>query len=200
MNSEPGRLVLENVGKSYDTPEGPHAVLRSVSLEVPAAETLAVVGPSGSGKSTLLNIIGSLDRPTSGSVRLGDTVITNLAGGELQKCTVPLRQLWQQIGTEIGRAADSELWVKLLQVQIVALRRFAGVTKFVVPDIRFQNEAAAIKAWGGTLVRIARQSAPTGETHASEVELHEIVDDYLVHNDGTVPELCEKLHKVLRKP
>ena len=83
MNSEPGRLVLENVSKSYDTPEGHHAVLRGVSLEVPAAETLAVVGPSGSGKSTLLNIIGSLDTPTSGSVRLGDTDITNLAGGEL---------------------------------------------------------------------------------------------------------------------
>jgi len=83
MNSEPGRLVLENVSKSYDTPEGHHAVLRGVSLEVPAAQTLAVVGPSGSGKSTLLNIIGSLDTPTSGSVRLGDTDITNLAGGEL---------------------------------------------------------------------------------------------------------------------
>ena len=83
MNREPGRLVLDDVSKSYDTPEGTHAVLRDVSLEVPAAETLAVVGPSGSGKSTLLNIIGSLDTPTSGSVRLGDTDITNLAGGEL---------------------------------------------------------------------------------------------------------------------
>src|SRR5207248_10886594 len=48
----------------------PLAVLRNISFELNHGEALAVMGPSGSGKSTLLHILGTLDQPTSGSVRL----------------------------------------------------------------------------------------------------------------------------------
>ncbi|MFC1725566.1 ABC transporter ATP-binding protein [candidate division KSB1 bacterium] len=63
-------LELKNICKKYDTPSGrdPVTVLKNISLKVEQGETIAVVGPSGSGKSTLLNIIGALDKPTSGSV------------------------------------------------------------------------------------------------------------------------------------
>jgi lipoprotein-releasing system ATP-binding protein len=66
-------LQLEAVTKRYDSPGGgkPTEVLKGINLRAAAGESLAVVGPSGSGKSTLLNIIGTLDRPTTGRVVLG---------------------------------------------------------------------------------------------------------------------------------
>ena len=65
-------LRLTEVRKRYESPTGAEAVsvLRDISIEIGRTESVAVVGPSGSGKSTLLNIIGTLDRPTSGQVLL----------------------------------------------------------------------------------------------------------------------------------
>ena len=77
-------LRLEHVRKEYTPPDGgaPLVVLKDISLSVNAGESLAIVGPSGSGKSTLLNIIGTLDKPTSGSVRLEDRDLHKLSDSE----------------------------------------------------------------------------------------------------------------------
>lgn len=58
-------------------------VLRELSLRVPSGEFLALMGPSGSGKSTLLNLIGALDRPTSGQVLVNKDRIDNQSDGKL---------------------------------------------------------------------------------------------------------------------
>ena len=78
-------LHVSDVWKEYPTPGAPLVVLRGVSFNVDAGETLAIVGPSGSGKSTLLNILGTLDRPTRGNVRLGEVDPFVLGGGELAR-------------------------------------------------------------------------------------------------------------------
>jgi lipoprotein-releasing system ATP-binding protein len=66
-------LTVHNLRKDYPTRGEPLPVLRDVNLQLEPGDALAVLGPSGSGKSTLLHIVGTLDTPTSGSVRLGAT-------------------------------------------------------------------------------------------------------------------------------
>jgi lipoprotein-releasing system ATP-binding protein len=78
-------LHLQNVSKRFDSPEsGEHLeVLRGINLELARGASLAIVGPSGSGKSTLLNIIGTLDRPSSGDVVLSGRNLSSLNDEEL---------------------------------------------------------------------------------------------------------------------
>lgn len=93
MNSVPALLELEDVGREFPAAGGGAAltVLRQVSLRVLAGESVAIIGPSGSGKSTLLHIIGSLDRPTRGRVRLAGTDLAALT--EEQLAAVRNRQI-----------------------------------------------------------------------------------------------------------
>jgi lipoprotein-releasing system ATP-binding protein len=63
-------LVVSDLRKEYPTRAEPLVVLRDVSLTLEAGDAMAIMGPSGSGKSTLLHILGTLERPTAGSVRL----------------------------------------------------------------------------------------------------------------------------------
>ncbi|WP_223775957.1 ABC transporter ATP-binding protein [Streptomyces sp. 135] len=76
----PPVIELRDVTKSYAG--GVHA-LRGVTLTVRAGELLAIVGPSGSGKSTALNVIGTLDKPTSGTVRVAGHDVGALSDARL---------------------------------------------------------------------------------------------------------------------
>jgi len=86
-------LKLTDVTKRYESLGGanPLPVLNEISLEVGGGETVAIVGPSGSGKSTLLQIIGTLDRPTSGQVLLNGNDLAVL--DDLQLATVRNQQI-----------------------------------------------------------------------------------------------------------
>ncbi|MDA8579628.1 ABC transporter ATP-binding protein [Pontimonas sp.] len=76
-------VELTNVRREYQTGEVPTVALADVSLEVRRGEFVAIVGPSGSGKSTLMNLIGCLDRPSSGTVKISGRDISTLDDNEL---------------------------------------------------------------------------------------------------------------------
>ncbi|MDQ4419491.1 ABC transporter ATP-binding protein [Sphingobium sp. DEHP117] len=78
-------FVATGLCKIYKTGETEVHALRGVDLSIPSGEILVLLGPSGSGKSTLLNIIGGLDRPSSGSLLFGETELTQLDDADLTR-------------------------------------------------------------------------------------------------------------------
>lgn len=78
-------LVLRDVHKLYETAAEPVSVLQGISFELSPGEALAITGPSGSGKSTLLHLIGTLDRPTSGTITIDGKNPFDLSEPELAR-------------------------------------------------------------------------------------------------------------------
>lgn len=81
--SLPIALRMENVSKIFRSPAGELIALREISFFVKKGEFISIVGPSGSGKSTLLNIIGALDRPSSGKVFIDNVDIFSLKDSQI---------------------------------------------------------------------------------------------------------------------
>ena len=75
-------VELSGISKVYPG-RPPVAALDDVSLRIDAGELLAIVGPSGSGKSTLLHVMGTLDRPTSGSLRIAGVEVSTMSDRRL---------------------------------------------------------------------------------------------------------------------
>jgi putative ABC transport system ATP-binding protein len=78
-------IQLQNIVKNYPMGKRELKVLQGVNLNVSKGEMIAIMGPSGSGKTTLLNLIGLLDRPTSGSYLLEGKEVSRLGRGELAR-------------------------------------------------------------------------------------------------------------------
>ena len=101
---------LEGVARRFAMPGSDREVLRGVDVELAAGEIVAIVGPSGCGKSTLLRIVGGLDAPTSGVVRLGDSPIADTdertAIAFQEPRLLPWRTLAQNVELGLPRRAE----------------------------------------------------------------------------------------------
>jgi putative ABC transport system ATP-binding protein len=78
-------IALSGISRTFEVGGRPVRALRGISLEIPQGEYVSIMGPSGSGKSTLLNILGCLDRPTSGSYLLEGREVARLSEVELSE-------------------------------------------------------------------------------------------------------------------
>jgi putative ABC transport system ATP-binding protein len=127
-------LELEDVAKVYPGPR-PVRALHGVSLAISEGELVAVTGPSGSGKTTLLHLMGALDKPTSGSVRITGLEIAGLSDRSLSKLRATrIGFVFQQLflaehQTVLGNVADGLLYagVPLAQRRETAMAALEAV-------------------------------------------------------------------------
>lgn len=83
LDTQTPRILVRDLMKVYKTPKLEVIALRGVNMEVRNGETLAIVGPSGCGKTTLLNLIGGLDKPTAGTIRVDGIEVSGLNDTQL---------------------------------------------------------------------------------------------------------------------
>ncbi|MGZ8261377.1 MAG: ATP-binding cassette domain-containing protein, partial [Methylotenera sp.] len=76
-------VLVSDLYKDYQTAAGAITVLKQVNFSMDAGDFVAIMGPSGSGKSTFMNILGCLDKPTSGQYTLDGHQVANLSGNAL---------------------------------------------------------------------------------------------------------------------
>ena len=89
-------LEVKNISKTYGTGEATVHALKQATFSVPKGEFVAIVGESGSGKSTLLNMIGVLDKPTSGEYTLDGVDIHKADDDELAGISAKLNRIQQK--------------------------------------------------------------------------------------------------------
>jgi putative ABC transport system ATP-binding protein len=76
-------ISLQGVVKTFSTPAGEFSALQGIDIDVGSGQLVALVGKSGSGKSTLLNMIGGIDRPSAGTIVVGETALNALGEARL---------------------------------------------------------------------------------------------------------------------
>lgn len=102
------------------------------------------------------------------------------------------REAMQTLGTDWGRCMiHPEIWIK------AGTREIQQYNRVVVSDVRFDNEAEAIKSLGGTIIEVYRPGKEAVNPHASEEGIRRDLIDHTIINDGTIDELWEKTKKCL---
>jgi hypothetical protein len=117
------------------------------------------------------------------AARLSEVVET--LGWERAKDYIPeVRRTLQRLGAESVRALDPDFWIRAARASVEA-----SVNPVVMPDVRYPNEAEAIRSWGGILVRVVRPGRETVDEHSSETALDGYNADYSVSNESTIEDL-----------
>lgn len=106
------------------------------------------------------------------------------------------REILQKIGTSFRKLFGEDIWIKVLFKYL----EYKGLDKnYIITDVRYKNEAKAIKERGGILIRVNRNT-DSNDTHQSEVDLDDYDKfDFIIDNNGSVEELIKKVIEIYDK-
>ena len=183
-------LELEGLKKTYQLGEVPVHALQGVTLSVNQGEFISIVGPSGSGKSTLLNMIGALDRPTEGSVRIEGIEASTLSDDGLSEVRQKVGFVFQffNLIPRLNARANVELPLAVSGVPSDERRRRAeDVLKKVGLEDRMDHKPSELSGGERQRVAVARAlitepsflllDEPTGNLDTrTAAEMMELVD------------------------
>lgn len=159
---------------------------------------IGLAGLKRSGKSTVAGMLrdyGFVEHSFAAPIRNAVADILGVSLEFLEECKehvipalgVTARSMMQTLGTEWGRRmVNDRLWL------VSMAGRIAGVDA-VISDVRFDNEAEFIRQRGGKVVRVDRPGSDRADDHASEAGISESLVDYVIHNDGDLAALADKV-------
>src|SRR6187549_850485 len=122
-------LEARGLSKTYRNAEVPVTVFEGIDLAVEKGEMLAIVGPSGIGKSTLLHLLGGLDRPDSGSIRVEDRELSAMSSDELAKFRnrhVGFVFQFHHLLPEFTAVENAEMPMRIARLDVADARQRAG--------------------------------------------------------------------------
>jgi putative ABC transport system ATP-binding protein len=157
-------LEVDNVTKSY-AGEPPVRALRGINLKIGEGELVGIVGPSGSGKTTLLQLMGTLDRPTSGQVRITGLDVAAMSDDEVTYLrAIGIGFVFQQFflaehSTVLDNVADGLLYTGVHSKQ----RRERALDALELVDLAGRPDARPTQLSGGQRQRVAIARALVGE-------------------------------------
>jgi putative ABC transport system ATP-binding protein len=175
-------LELRGVGRTYGSGENQVVALRDVNLRIDDGEFVAIVGPSGSGKSTLLQIVGLLDRPSTGETLLDGTPLDDLSDAERTRLRLlTLGFVFQRFHLLPGVSAIENVVLPMEAAGIPVDERYARAAALLesvglehrldFPPSKLsggQRQRVAIARALGNQPRLILADEPTGELHSDD--------------------------------
>ena len=218
MNAISTVVQVTNVTKTYMMGEIPVSALRGVTLSVLRGDYLSILGPSGSGKSTLLNLIGALDRPTSGTVEVNGVELGSLSDNQLAEIRGQIGFVFQffNLIPRLDAIGNVELPLTIAGVPRKQRRKRAEEMLVTVGlDGRFEHKPSELSGGERQRVAIARalitdpsfvlMDEPTGNLDSkTAVDVMNLVTELNENKGITVivvthdPEVGRRAHRSVR--